>query len=335
MAAKSEAQEEFDGILAKAERGEKASAHPADSNDYAHDRNDTGDVDEDTAHTQQRIDEAMRSPAPMGGGNSNLRLPPREFDHGRTTGVKGVIADARSFEEAARRFGRSLSVRGDDRRIGGKSSRAKKAAAEAEVARAKSDIDEDDDEAGSSGLSLSDDEGFLERWRLQRRLELQQKGSDIRTRRTSPSVRRYGRFDEVDALGYLDAIEKVARDTVVVVFVYDNEVCFPLLPLPQERYIHIFHSDDTLHILTTTQCEVSQLVSKALTPLVPKYSAVHFVRVHYEDIEFDNAGVPAILAYKNQGDLFANLTYVVDQLPADGPVDSRALESVLQKHQVL
>jgi hypothetical protein len=83
------------------------------------------------------------------------------------------------------------------------------------------------------------------------------------------------------------------------------------------------------------QCEVSQLVSKALVPLVSKYSTVHFVRVPYEDIEFDNAGVPAILAYKNQGDLFANLTYVVDHLPADAPVETATLESVLQKHQVL
>lgn len=90
-----------------------------------------------------------------------------------------------------------------------------------------------------------------------------------------------------------------------------------------------------IHILTYNQCEVSQLVSKALSPLVPKHSAVHFVRVSYEDIEFDNAGVPAVLAYKNQGDLFANLTYIVDQLPADAPVDSKTLESVLQRHQVL
>jgi hypothetical protein len=32
----------------------------------------------------------------------------------------------------------------------------------------------------------------------------------------------------VDALGYLDAIEKVGRETTVVVFVYDHEVCFDL-----------------------------------------------------------------------------------------------------------
>jgi hypothetical protein len=74
--------------------------------------------------------------------------------------------------------------------------------------------------------SASEDEEFLERWRQQRREELQREGNDIRNRRTSPSVRRYGRFDEVDALGYLDAIEKVTRDTIVVVFVYDHEVCY-------------------------------------------------------------------------------------------------------------
>ena len=101
--------------------------------------------------------------------------------------------------------------------------------------------------------------------------------------------------------------------------------------MSRKRHIHIA----MIHMLTPPQCEVSQLISNALTPLVPKYSAVRFVRVHYEDIEFDNAGVPAILAYKNQGDLFANLTYIVDQFPADAPVDTRSLESVLQKHQVL
>jgi len=34
--------------------------------------------------------------------SETLRLPPKDFDHGRTTGVKGVIADARSYEEARR-----------------------------------------------------------------------------------------------------------------------------------------------------------------------------------------------------------------------------------------
>lgn len=230
MGTKTEAQEEFDNIISKAEQSEKPTSHPSDASDYAHDRANS-DVDEDAAHTQARIDETMRAP---GGADTLLRLPPREFDAGRTTGVKGVIADARSFSEAARKFGRSLSVRGDDGRIGGKGNlRHGKAKIVLEKKNGGSE-----DEAGSE-VSVSDEDEFLERWRQQRRVELQQKGSDIRTRRTSPSVRRFGRFDEVDALGYLDAIEKVARDTVVVVFVYDSEVCLcpsslssrPCLPL--------------------------------------------------------------------------------------------------------
>jgi hypothetical protein len=62
---------------------------------------------------------------------------------------------------------------------------------------------------------------------------------------------------------------------------------------------------------------------------------IHFVRIHYEEIEFDNAGVPAILGYKNQGDLFANLTYIIDQIPEDTPFDTKALENVLRKNKVL
>ncbi|KIN04967.1 hypothetical protein OIDMADRAFT_25574 [Oidiodendron maius Zn] len=284
MAFQTTAQEEFDSIVSKSQQADRAdTSHPGDREDYTHDH-DHEEIDEETEYTQRRIDETMRSPILTGGGGTMLHLPPREFDMGRTTGVKGVIADARSFEEA--RFGRSSSLRSK------------------QPQRASQFIISREDEEGRSSAS-EDDDGFVERWRAQRRLELQQKGSDIRTRRTSPSVRTYGRFDEVDALGYLDAIEKVGRDTVVVVFVYDAE------------------------------CEVSHLVTEALAPLVPKYTTVHFVRVSYEDIEFDNAGVPAILAYRNQGDLFANLTYVIDQLPADAPVDSKTIESVLQKHQVL
>lgn len=209
MAARTDAQEEFDTLISKAAAADRSPSHPDDNKDYHHDR-ESSDRDDETLHTQRRIDETMRMPALSGGGGGGmLRLPPREFDHGRTTGVKGVIADARSFEEARRSgpLGRSSSLR------------AAAGARASFLAAARRQEDEE------SGMSVSDDDDFLERWRQQRRVELEQKGSEIRTRRTSPSVRRYGRFDEVDALGYLDAIEKVGRDTVVVVFVYDAEVC--------------------------------------------------------------------------------------------------------------
>lgn len=220
MALQTTAQEEFDSLVSKSQQADRAdTSHPGDREDYTHDH-DHEEIDEETEYTQRRIDETMRSPILTGGGGTMLHLPPREFDMGRTTGVKGVIADARSFEEA--RFGRSNSLRTK------------------QPQRASQFIISREDEEGRSSTS-EDDDGFVERWRAQRRLELQQKGSDIRTRRTSPSVRRYGRFDEVDALGYLDAIEKVGRDTVVVVFVYDAEVCvcfhFPILSFPNKEEI--------------------------------------------------------------------------------------------------
>ena len=62
---------------------------------------------------------------------------------------------------------------------------------------------------------------------------------------------------------------------------------------------------------------------------------MHFVKVHYEDIEFDNAGVPAMLAYRNQGDLFANLTGLIEMIPDDEDFDSTSLRKIFQKHGIL
>jgi hypothetical protein len=205
MAARTEAQEEFESILSKASATPRLGHHKDDSEDYRHDR-ENSDRDEETEYQQGLIDEDMRMPSLNNGGT--LHLPHRDFDMGRTTGVKGVIADARSYEEARsktgswrNRFSRSVSA-----------TRADKRASTATFLK--------DDGEGSA----SEDEEFLERWRYQRRMEIEGAGRDIRNRRTSPSVRRYGRFDEVDALGYLDAIEKVGRETIVVVFVYDPDV---------------------------------------------------------------------------------------------------------------
>ncbi len=85
----------------------------------------------------------------------------------------------------------------------------------------------------------------------------------------------------------------------------------------------------------TPQCEVSATIESALKPIVSAYPAIHFVKVNYEDIEFDNAGVPAVLAYRNQGDLFANLTYIIDQIPDDTPFGTHALADIFKKHQIL
>lgn len=77
------------------------------------------------------------------------------------------------------------------------------------------------------GVNVVDDndEEFMQRWRNERLSELRStSGHQPRSRRQSPSMRRYGRVETVDAVGYLDAIEKVAKETIVVVCIYDDEV---------------------------------------------------------------------------------------------------------------
>ena len=63
----------------------------------------------------------------------------------------------------------------------------------------------------------------MKSWREKRIAELKN-GSEIRTRRLSPSKRRWGHLLNVDAVGYLDAVEKVASDVMVVVMISDDEV---------------------------------------------------------------------------------------------------------------
>lgn len=117
------------------------------------------------------------------------------------TGPKGVIADAAAFEKAkkqARRF------------------TWKKPQPTSYTVTAYHDekVSSEDDE----------EDGFMKQWREARLRELQNAGQRIRSRTTSPTRRIYGNMPAVDGEGFLEAIEKVARDTVVVVFIYDGTV---------------------------------------------------------------------------------------------------------------
>ncbi|OAA55554.1 Thioredoxin-like fold protein [Niveomyces insectorum RCEF 264] len=296
-----EAQEEFQRFVDRNNQGSKDDRHrhPEDRHEYKREAaSGFDDLDEEDRHRAITIDAAMRMPtldqAAAGTTGYGLNLPPASFDSGRATGVKGVIADARSYE-LARKASFMNRVRQARRSVfafghGHNHNQSHGSAAEHDK---KSDLSSSDEE------DQDDEESFLAQWRESRRRELEDEtraGAHIRTRRTSPSVRIFGRFDTVDALGYLDAIEKVGRETVVVVF-----------------------------------CQVSSAVEAALVPLVGTYPTVHFVKVHYDDIEFDNAAVPSILAYRNQGDLFANMTGLIEMLPADGSDDDTVSSETLRK----
>lgn len=109
MAGKTAAQEEFDNIIAKSSARENYD-HPDDERDYSYDKN--SDVDEEDEYHNKNIEDTMKMPlfdrshsSGLGGLSEPLKLPHRDFDSGRTTGVKGVIADARSFEEARKTGG--------------------------------------------------------------------------------------------------------------------------------------------------------------------------------------------------------------------------------------
>lgn len=213
------AQEEFNQLVSN--NAPRTTSHPEDRNGHGSDR-DSADLSEEEAYRNAQIDAAMRTvPA---NGASELKLPPASFDSGAFTGVKGVIADARSYETARRTkwIDRARSARRSILGFAGVAPATGNSVQITGGARARSESESDDDAS-----SDKDEDGFLSEWRESRRRELESAANRaVRTRKTSPSVRIYGRLDEVDAMGYLDAIEKVGRDTTVVVFVYDNEVGF-------------------------------------------------------------------------------------------------------------
>ncbi|CAN8097220.1 unnamed protein product [Discula destructiva] len=289
---KTAAQEEFDDLIARNTAGPDDHIHPEDRQDIARERayrdGDNSDDDEDRFRAA-KIDEAMRMP----GGDPRdaaVTLPPASFDAGRATGVKGVIADARNYENAKRS------------KLSEKMRSARRSVIGLKSMKMSSKPNSDSEEHSGD----DEEETFLRQWRESRRRELESDDrSRVRNRRTSPSVRTYGRFEEVDALGYLDAIEKVPRDTTVVVFVYDPE------------------------------SEVCALIEQAMRPIVIQHSTMRFVKIHHDEIEFDNAGVPAVLAYRNQGDLFANLTALIEMIPEEEDFDTDSLRKLFEKHQVL
>lgn len=216
---KTAAQEEFDDLIAKNTAGSDDHIHPEDREDAARERayHDRDSDDEEERFRAGRIDDAMR----MNGADPRdaaVKLPPASFDAGRATGVKGVIADARNYENA-KKSKWSEKMRSARRSVIGLTSM--------KLSSGGSNHNSDSDEHSAD----EEEEKFLRQWRESRRRELESEDrSRVRNRRTSPSVRTYGRFEEVDALGYLDAIEKVSRDTTVVVFVHDPEVCFLAKP---------------------------------------------------------------------------------------------------------
>lgn len=114
--------------------------------------------------------------------------------------MKGVIADAKSYANHRRSL---------------------KQTRQAPINKYADDVQDAQEHTALVEIDSSDEEVMAE-WRKNRLAEL--KASGTINRRSTPSKRTYGSLEDVDADGYLDAIEKVGTDTVVVVVVYDKMV---------------------------------------------------------------------------------------------------------------
>ncbi|MCJ1393195.1 hypothetical protein MMC18_006067 [Xylographa bjoerkii] len=209
------------------------------------------------------------------------------------TGPKGVIADAKSFDRARKRSFRqtlqafSSNLSGN---VFGEKQKAPSPGPRSREGSSSSEFSQDDDEAE-----------FMRTWRANRMTEMQSTTSrDHRTRRLSPSQRRYGHVVTVDPLGYLDAVDRVTAETIVVVLIFDS------------------------------QSTISGMFEDALVQIARKHEFTRFIKLSYLDAEMDPISVPAVLVYK-AGDLIANLVSIVDEMPVDATINASNLEHVLQQ----
>lgn len=139
----------------------------------------------------------------------------------------------------------------------------------------------------------------MRKWRASRMQELQG-----RNRRASPRGRRYGVVENVDAAGYLDAVEKVTPDTVVVVCIYD--------PL----------------------CDDSAIVEECLVTIARRQPSTRFIKLHQEIAEMNHIQAPALLAYRG-GDVFATIVNIIRSIPKGRSCSADSLEDLLKLNRVL
>jgi len=281
----SAAQAEFNQLLQKSR--EKYPSHPEDR-DRASSPSDTEedqDLPTNPPSDSEDIDD-MRS------RTATYHVPNTVFD--ANTGPKGVIADAQAFERARKQSHR--------RTLGGLVSDDTTPLNHHSPPR--------------DGAKDDDEEGFMRKWRESRMHQLQSKN----VRRSSPRRKRFGSVDTVDAGGYLDAIEKVATDTVVVVCVYDPEVCFTAIL-------------SSMSATDLVQSSASGIVEDCLNTIARRNVTTHFIKLHQEIAEMDHIQAPALLAYRG-GDVFATIVEIFRQIPKGRACSADSLEELLKQYVV-
>ncbi|KAK2808269.1 hypothetical protein FQN50_004827, partial [Emmonsiellopsis sp. PD_5] len=270
----SSAQDEVDRLF---NQKEKVTSHPEDR--HASDNDSILTRSDDESQTYVHSDTEADTAYNMISKGSGCHIPSTVYD--ANTGPKGVIADAQAFERAKKRsFRRTLmSVTGLDYTSFSNPAKEENTQPPKELSQSPED---------------NDDELFMRKWREARMQELQRKTK----RRVSPNKRRYGSVEAVDADGYLDAIEKVTPDTVVVVCIYDPD------------------------------SSESSIVEDCLNTIARKQATTRFIKLHYEVADMDHVTAPALLAYKS-GEVFATILDIFSQLPGGRDCSAASLGDLL------
>ncbi|KAL5341539.1 thioredoxin-like protein [Aspergillus crustosus] len=280
----SSAQDEFDRLFSNRDR---SSVHPEDRANIS---------DRDSSPDPEDLDPAQHSDAEdmpaMTSRTGTYTIPNTRFD--ANTGPKGVIADAQAFERARKSNFRKSFVSGTS--VADRSHVSSRSVTDAATLLHNSSPPD----GSASELEEGDEDKFMRHWRQSRMQQLQsQKG-----RRPSPWRKYYGSVDTVDAVGYLDAIEMVPSDQVVVVCLYDPE------------------------------SNASALVEDCLNTIAARNVSVRFIKLHHEIAEMDHIDPPALLAYR-AGDVFATIVDIPQQIPKGRSCSADSLEDVLKLYRVL
>lgn len=221
------AQEELDRYLSSATESKRS--HPDDHSDSdnlsAHEDNYPADGPDgdDTNHEMAQTATSLSVAA-----SRTYHIPYKQFD--ANTGPKGVIADAQSYSRAKQSTFRKAFANITNTFALSKASTGSAITEKQNYSDSSSASDVDGE---VTVLGEEEDEDFMREWRAKRLAELSSQhttgsinGHGSQRRRVSPSKRTWGYLEDVDANGYLDAIEKVGNDVVVVVLIYDSGVYF-------------------------------------------------------------------------------------------------------------
>jgi hypothetical protein len=72
------------------------------------------------------------------------------------------------------------------------------------------------------------------------------------------------------------------------------------------------------------------MVEECMRQVAQRNDTVRFVKLHNDDAEMEEEGVPAVLAYKG-GDKFAGLVPLLNELPDDSELSAVALETAFRR----